>query len=207
MRVLYKKHDSDIEIEASTLLQPLIGKGFHLLVEKATKTGVAERRMSIMVNGWKLSGGMDHYDLLALDNAILIDYKTTNVWKMVYAKNGIPDGFENQLNVYAEILRQNGCLVSKLEIFAVFKDWKDKEKLKVKNYPQKDWARFELPLWSQEKAQAYILERVKLHQDAEKELPKCSSSDIWNGIRCRRYCNVSKWCEQFNKQSKTGLME
>lgn len=214
VRALTALHDHEIEIEASSLLSPTLGKALHSAIEKATKTGVAERRLSVEIEGWKISGGMDHYD-----NGILTDYKTANVWKAVYSEGGQVSEWEKQLNVYAHILRTNGHDVLGLKIFVLFKDWNrrgyneayKKAKLwkpwKSSGYPERDWAFVNVPCWLPERAEKYILERVKLHQAAEKELPLCSTSDIWRGARCREYCNVAKFCTQYQEAKKTGLSQ
>ncbi len=216
VRVLSALHDHEIEIEASTRLALTLGKAFHSAVEKGTVEGVAERRLFIEVNGWKLSGGMDHYH-----DGVISDYKTANVWKAVYAKNGQVPEWENQLNVYAHILRENGHPVTGLKIFSLFKDWNrrgfneayKKGKLwvpwKSSGYPDKDWAYISVPLWSAERAKEYVLNRVKLHQAAEKELPLCTADEIWNGTRCSTYCPVGMngFCEQYNKAKQTGLSQ
>jgi hypothetical protein len=198
------------------MLALTLGKAFHRAVEGATKTGVAERRLSIEVLGWKISGGMDHYE-----DGVLSDYKTCNVFKMVYADGGRIDEFSEQLNVYAQILRENGHPVTGLKIFALFKDWnrrgyntaKKSGKLwvpwKQSGYPDKGWAHFDVPLWSEEKAKAYILKRVMLHQAAEKAVPLCTEDEIWRGQRCSTYCalGINGFCEQYNKAKETGLSQ
>lgn len=214
VRVLSQLHDHEIEIEASTRLALTLGKAFHSAVEKGTITGTAERRLFMEVNGWKISGGVDHYE-----DGIISDYKTCNVWKSVYADGGKIDEWELQLNVYAQLHREIGEEVKGLKIFALFKDWNKRgfgeayKKGKLwqpwtsSGYPSRDWEYVNVPLWSSERAKAYILERVRLHQEAEKELPLCSKSDIWHGTRCSSYCNVSKFCTQYENAKKTGLSQ
>lgn len=214
VRVLTKRHDHEIEVEASTMLALTLGKAFHKAVEMGTKSGIPERRLSAEVLGWKISGGMDHYD-----NGVVTDYKTANVYKTVYSDCGHIDEWENQLNTYSFILRENSIAVNKAKIFVLFKDWnrrgygeaKKKGKLWEPNqqagYPEKHWEYFDIPLWSPRDAQAYVLGRIQLHQLAERELPFCTSSEIWKGSRCTTYCNVSKWCDQYKNAQKTGLSQ
>lgn len=219
VRVLKKKHDHEIVKDISTEIQSLLGKGLHAILESAAKNSIAERRLSVDVLGWKLSGGMDLYDeIIALDKAILTDYKSTNVWKMVYATKGVVDSFEKQLNVYAYILRENKINVTELKICTLFKDWKEKEFTQFKSrgkiwspnkasgYPEEHFSYFNVKMWTQEKAKKYVNERIILHQKAEQELPLCSSEDVWHGNRCRRYCDISPWCTQYQKSKTTGLL-
>lgn len=211
VRMLKKLHDAEIVINASTLLNVSIGHAVHKGIQDATKTGISERRLSIVRDGWKISGGMDHY----LDG-VLSDWKTCNKWKTVLCNNGIIDEFEKQLNVYAQILRENKEPVSNAKIFAIFKDWNrsefrsylDKKKIFIPNkksgYPEKEWLYFDLRLWPEDVASNYIDKRIALHKGP---MPLCTASEIWGGKRCKEYCEVNKWCEQHLKQKQTGLME
>lgn len=213
IRILKKKHDDEIEVEADSLLQAALGQAFHEALAKHSTEGISERRLSIEVNGWKVSGSMDHYK-----DGVISDDKTCNVWKTVYSENGNIPEFEKQLNVYAHILRENNIPVIDLKIFALFKDWNrrghteafKKNKIWVPDqqsgYPNKSWAHFSLKLWTPDVAKLYVLRRVIMHQKAEKELPLCSRDDLWSGSRCANYCNVQRWCDQYAKSKKSGLL-
>ncbi len=212
-RILKKKHDQDIVVYASTLINVCLGQAVHKGIEEATKTGTAERRLSVNVLGWEISGGMDNYH-----DGVLVDYKTCNKWKTVLCNDGVVDEFEKQLNIYAEILRSNDIPVTELKIFAIFKDWNRAEfktynqkgkifEANVKSgYPEKEWLYFPLRLWSEEEAKFYLNERVKIHQEAEKKLPFCQPHEIWGGRRCMDYCEVNNFCEQYQESRKTGLI-
>jgi hypothetical protein len=215
VRVLKKQNFDKIEFEAETLLASFLGTCFHKGIEAGTKTGTAERRLAIDVNGWKLSGGMDHYH-----DGVLTDYKTATTWKtMLDCADGRIEDFENQLNVYAHILRENGHPVKKLMLFVLFKDWNNgsfgqnvrRGNIFVPNerggYPERTWVHFEVPLWPANVASAYVLARVAIHQAAEKELPLCTQKEIWKGNRCKKYCLASQFCTQFQEQSKTGVLK
>lgn len=214
IRQLKKKHDHEIELEAESLLASFLGTAFHKAIETGTVTGTAERRLDIEVSGWKLSGGMDHYH-----KGVLTDYKTANIYKTINADDGVISEWENQLNVYAFILQANGIPVKGLKLFTLFKDWNARgfseanRKASIfqpwvrAGYPEKSWLYFDVPLWTPAKAEAYVIERVSLHQAAEKVLPLCTKDEVWkNAGRCKKYCSVAKFCTQHTKQSKTGLM-
>lgn len=204
IRILKKKHEQEIVVDASSLLNVTVGNTIHEAIELATKVGTAERRLDITVRGWKLSGGMDHYH-----DGTLTDYKTANKWKTVLSDDGRIEEWEKQLNVYAHILRENGHAVSDLQIWAYFKDWNKGEFGQYSKkgqvfrpnlscgYPEREWLSIPLILWEDSKARAYVEERVRLHQDAEKVLPECPKEALWGGRRCKDYCDVNKWCVQY----------
>ncbi len=220
IRVLEKHWSSEIIVDAADEVQALLGKGLHKVLEGHAKTEIAERRLSIEVNGWVLSGGMDLYDM---NGGILTDYKVTNVWKFVYSdkdsRPGTISSCEKQLNVYAHILREHGEPVNQLMVFALFKDWKEREFLEFKRsgkiftpneksgYPQKQTMNMPVVLWDAKIAKQYVELRVKMHQDSENKLPLCDAKDIWGGSRCKRYCKVNLWCDQYQEQSKTGKLK
>lgn len=214
VRALERIYEKDLEQDAADLLAAFVGTQAHKAIEAATTTGIAERRLFVEVNGWRVSGGMDHYE-----DGILTDYKTTNVFKTVYSDKGHIESFDKQLNCYAHILRENNIAVKKLMVFAIFLDWRNNEynkalrdgKLWIPNiksgWPEKKFAFFEIEMWEPKDCKRYFESRVKLHQDAAKQLPLCQPDDLWNGNRCARYCSVNKWCTQYQEQAKTGLVK
>lgn len=169
---LEELHGDEIVQDASDLIWILMGHGIHTALERANRKGIAERRLSITVEGWKVSGGMDLYD----ENGVLVDYKTTSAWS---CKGGIKDEWEKQLNCYAEILRQNGHPVAGLKIVAILRDWSKLEAARSADYPQSQVVTFEVPLWPEEQARNYIRERVILHQQARVSLPECTPEERW----------------------------
>lgn len=214
VRTLKNIHADKLTIDAEALLPSFLGTCFHKGLESGTKTGTPERRLDTLEQGWILSGGMDHYH-----DGVLTDYKTATCWK---TKLDCPDGriedFENQLNVYAHILRKHGVSVQALKIFILFKDWNKRGANDAKKrdqifepyvqggYPERSWLHFEMKLWSEDAASAYVTNRVLAHQGAEKSLPPCTSKEMWRGNRCAGYCAVAPFCDQYNKVKQTGLM-
>lgn len=211
IRVLKKRLWEQIEVKASSLLNVTIGNTIHDAIEASSTTGVSERRLSLSVLDWKVSGGMDHWE-----DGILSDWKTCNKWKTLLCDNGVIDEYEKQLNVYAQILRVNKIPVTRAKIFAIFKDWNRGElnqnlkkghifKPSLQNgYPEKEWLYFDLRLWSEEEATEYIHGRVILHQEAEEHLPLCPEKELWGGRRCSDYCDVSFGCDQYKNKKQKG---
>ena len=134
----------------------------------------------VTVNGWKVSAKVDYLK----KGDCLSDYKFTSVWSTA---EGVKPEWERQLNVGLWILRHDeneqtrkiGLSIKRLEIVALFRDWVpsigDKFETEAVTLPVK--------AWSDKTTEAYVLERVKLHQEAVKDLgkipPICSDSERW----------------------------
>lgn len=165
-------HQDALEEDASDRIWALFGQALHTVLERAEKDGIAERRLSVEVEGWKVSGQMDRYE-----DGLLQDYKFVTVYKF---KDGeVPEEYEQQLNVYAEILRQNGHPVTKLQVVGILRDWSKLKAKQDESLPQRGVVVRTVELWPQEKAQAFLRNRVILHQQARVTLPLCSAEDRW----------------------------
>lgn len=166
-------HEEQITEDASERIWALMGQSIHAILERANKTGIAERRLSVVAGGWKISAGMDLYEE---GGGVLADYKVTSAWSV---KNGPKEEWVSQLNVYAEILRQNAQPVTELKIIALLRDWSKLEAVRDPFYPQTQVVTFTLPLWDSKMAVRYIETRVEMHKQARVKLPECSPADRW----------------------------
>lgn len=169
---LETQHEADLEEDASSRIWSLMGQVVHGILERADKTGIAERRLSIEVEGWRVSGQMDRY----IDGT-LQDYKVVTVYKFKDGK--VPEEYEQQLNIYAHILRTNGHAVSKLQIVGILRDWSKMESRRDPSYPQTQVIVRDVPLWEADRAERFVRERVILHQQSRVTLPECSVEDRW----------------------------
>lgn len=172
LAVLEKKHEHEIEEDAIDRIWSLLGQSIHTILERANRDAIAERRLSIIVDGWKVSGGMDLYQ----EDGTLSDYKMTSVWKLV---KGDLDEWEKQLNLYSVILRHHGHKVEKLQVVAILRDWSKMEAERDPLYPQAQVVNVNIELWAPERAEKFMHERVILHQQARVTLPECTPEDRW----------------------------
>jgi hypothetical protein len=170
---LKKAHESEIEEDVSDRIWSLVGQVMHGLLERANTIGIAERRLSIMLGGWKISGGMDLFH----DDGTLSDYKFVTSYKFKSA--GVPLEYEQQLNCYAEILRQNGHEVKKLQIVGILRDWSKLEAMRSPDYPQTQIVIRSVQLWPSETVLGFMSTRIQLHKNALLQLPNCADVDRW----------------------------
>lgn len=176
VRILKRDNWEAMTEDASDKLWALLGILMHEALEKSETVAKVEGLLSMQVLGWTLRG---KFDRALLDvTGLLQDYKLMSVWERIY---GIKKDKEAQLNVYAELLSQNGREVKALEVVAIYRDWSKGQATREQggNYPAKQAERIPVALWPQSQRLAYIEERVRLHQAAETALPLCTPEERW----------------------------
>jgi len=175
--------------DVSENIYRLIGTNTHHILERVkTENCIKEQRFTHYINGWKLAGQID---LFEIEPAILSDYKVTSVWSVVA---GIKPENEAQLNTNAYLMIKNGYTPKKLQIVSLIRDWSKHQVKKSSNYPQCQVAVQVAPLWEYEQATEYIYHRVKMHQRAVEtpsdELPECTPEERWE--RPTKYAVMKK---------------
>jgi len=176
IRTLLKTYGDTLpESDAADMVPVLLGQSVHAMLERSSKSNPAlmvETRLYAEVEGWQVSGQFDVYDR---ERKTLDDYKVTSTYKYPYDIQ-----WERQLNVLAWLCRQQPepLPVEKLGIVALFRDW-SRAKM-VSGYPP-SWASYiDVRLWSAAEADAYVTERVLLHQRADAgENVLCTDSERW----------------------------
>lgn len=150
-----------------------------------------------------ISGAVDDFDI---DNGILSDYKVCSVWSVMDVEPK-PE-WTQQLNIYAYLLRKNGHTVNKLQINAIFRDWsKQKARYAKDNYPLAQVQTIEIPLWSEEEAEKFVKQRIKLHvmcRDlSDENLPICSPEERW--VKDRKFAVMKKGRVRAIKLTESNL--
>ncbi len=189
---LKKLYANEITEDASDLIYSLQGQSIHTILERAAdnlRSGgyIAEERYYIDVGGWKVGAQIDVFDK---NTGTLQDYKVTSVYSV---KDGIKEEYAQQMNIQAEVMRQNGFEVKKLQIVAILRDWskgeRDRENADAEakgfapKYPQNQVAILDVPLIPSLEVLKYIGQRVEDHRTAregtEEALPLCSDQERW----------------------------
>ena len=179
-------HGHEIVEDVSDRTYALYGQLVHLLLERAgeqSRNAINEERLYAEVGGWTISGQTDTLTLTEDQRSwIISDYKFVTAYKFKRSYSGelvIPEDYEQQLNMYAYLLRENGFKVDGLKIVAIYRDWSKLEAKRDSNYPQLGAETHDVPLWSEDKARSFMEERVRLHQNAENDLPECTDDERW----------------------------
>lgn len=115
---------------------------------------VAEVKLEVPIrDGHVLVGKMDLYDP---EYQVVIDWKCTSVWSVIFTH----DEWEQQLNVYDWMLKQNGYEAKHLFIYALLRDWKKSEAARNKDYPPIPFNKTVCRRWTTEEQEAFINKRL-----------------------------------------------
>lgn len=172
-RQLLLAHGSAVEEDVSERIWSLLGQAVHHILERAGTDTMVEERLFAEVEGWKLSG---QFDRLHLGSKTLSDYKVTTTYK---AKGD--DNWTRQLNVLRWLAFQNGFIVDHLEIVAIFRDFRKSEAERNPDYPQQAVKVIPVSVWPLEEAEAYVRERIVMHQTAQVGMgaSRCTDEERW----------------------------
>lgn len=172
---LYAKHKDEITEDVSDRLFALMGQAMHHIIERADDQ-LTEKRLYMTIDDTVISGQFDRF---VVSEGKLQDYKFTSVWEYIY---GLKPEKEQQLNIYAELMRQNGYDVKKLEIVQLFRDWSATKADTDSKYPKSQVNICDIRIWSVEETISFIKKRIELQKDINYI---CSSEDRWR--------NGEKW--------------
>ena len=174
------KHWNKIEEDVSERLWALLGNAVHYILEKGAPTdGFGEERLKAKIAGVTISGQSDLFH-----DGIVEDYKTTSVNSYTF---GTKPEWIAQLNIYRWLWYKAGFKVKALKIHCILRDWiKSKAMLgdttfkdgqRVPNYPPIPFVTIDIPMWTIEETEQYILNRICLHQMTP--APPCTDEEKW----------------------------
>lgn len=193
IRVLKKLHEDKIEEDVSDRIYSLLGQVMHGILDRASlgeTDAIHEKRFYVEIEGVRVSGQLDTYNL----NGLIQDYKLVSLYQV---KDGVKEEYEQQLNCYAALLRGNGLEVNALELVCILRDWSKGKAKSDYTLPQQQIIKLQVPLWSQEKALAFLTDRVKIHKAANKKLTLCTPEERW--------ADPDKWAVMPKKNAARSL--
>jgi hypothetical protein len=171
-RVLYAKHQDRIVEDVSERIWSLLGQAVHHILERADTGAKVEERLYAEVEGWTLSG---QFDRLHLADKVLQDYKVTTTYK----KDGA-ESWTQQCNVLRWLGHKNGYDIDRLEIVAIFRDWRKTEAERRPDYPPAAVGIIPVPVWPLAVTEQFIVDRIHKHQAARGGLPTpCTDEERW----------------------------
>ena len=179
-RALIQRNKERIEEDVADRIWSLVGQLGHSILQKTnTSNALTEERFFIQLDGWTLSGQLDHF---SLNEKVLTDYKFTTVWRL--KNDGVPEEWKEQLNCYAYLLRKNGHTVEHAQVLVIFRDWLVTEAAREPlSYPQKQAALYEVQMWPEEMQLYFLRQRLELHRQAQlatdELLPECTPAERW----------------------------
>lgn len=174
IRILRKRHQAQLVEDVSDRIYSLLGQSVHTILERAELgDALAEVRIYAEIDGLTISGQLDRA-VFFKSQGLLQDYKLCSVW----ALDSKPE-WEQQLNLLSFLLRRNSYNVTKAQIVAIYRDWSKRRAQRDKDYPQHQARPIDYPMWSDERALAFLRERIAVHTEAEWTLPECTKEERW----------------------------
>ncbi|MBQ1778268.1 MAG: hypothetical protein IIZ93_08960 [Acidaminococcaceae bacterium] len=177
--VLYDRHFEELEQDAADLVWASFGTAFHAIMEKQDTEAFKEEAFEVEVEGWKVTGRVDFYDM---KNEILGDYKTASVWKVIY---GDFADWKDQGLTYAWLMKQHGLNVKRCEFYAFLKDHSKTEAKRKPDYPQMPVYKyaFDVTEADLEETEARIKAKIRSVTEAYKlgddDIAPCSAEERW----------------------------
>lgn len=183
--LLSKRHQNEIEMDASEGINMLLGTAVHNIFEgHENEDEVAEDYIKIKVNDlYSLSGRFDLYNLKTEE---ITDYKTCNIWKIKFKDY---KDWKQQLLIYGWMLRRLGLKVKNAKITALIKDWKKTElklaRQKGEYYPETPIINVPFKFTEEDylEIEKWIINRFNEIQNAEllvdDDIPICSEEERW----------------------------
>ena len=180
VRRLREQYDHAIETDVSDMLWSMLGSALHVVMERGQTPGfITEERLFYEVDGVTISGAIDLQEETPF-GIIITDYKFTSAWAVMQQKQE----WVEQLNIYRFLVEKvKGKKVVGLRICALVRDFSRHES--KEGYPKAPIEMVDIDVWSLEKTEAYIRERLALHRiskvdrDLGDELAHCSNEERW----------------------------
>lgn len=177
---LEEQYSDQISVDASKLTLSLLGRAMHEFLARRTIDVAAENRLYMKREGWTVSGQIDRADLL---HGGIEDWKVTTAY--VVQKLSRFTEWEEQLNTYAHIARDNGFHPRYLRVYALIRDWSESDAIRYSGYPQVPFVVVDLNMWTPVEAELKICARIREQQAARETLPLCTPEERW--IRPGKY--------------------
>lgn len=176
---LRRQYEDQIEVDVADLMYSAMGQGFHTLMERSERMGIAEERLYGTFEGTRISG---KFDAIALESAEagwhLYDYKQTSVWSVVADRGTGNAQWVAQLNLLGWLMAQNDRPVASLSIVAALRDWSKNKAKHESGYPQAQAQLIPIVRWPTAETEFYLRKRIEAHRATT--LPLCTDEERWS---------------------------
>lgn len=196
IRALKKRHEDEIEEDASDMIYALQGQIGHALLEMAAEgdNDIVEKRffytLSVKLDGKEkpitVSGQADLIRNPGTQKFGIYDWKFSSIFQF---KDGIKTDYIAQLNILEYLITKSeekeGRTIEIEGLYSVpiYRDWSKTRIGMVSNYPLSPIEVIEAERWGLKGTEMYIKEMVRKHEAAAKlpddKLPLCSPEDRW----------------------------
>lgn len=174
IRTLTMRHWDDIVVDVDDFLLSMFGTAFHkfLASYECKDNTIFNQRFDVKIGDYVLTGEPDKFNV---NTGILEDYKTTSAWSFVFGHKE----WEEQLNLYAHLLRLHGYKVYGLLINAFLRDWTlNQSRQRGRwDYPDKRFHVCRMKLWDSGDVEKFIDTKITdIITNPERE---CTSEEKW----------------------------
>ncbi len=177
--ILTRRHWDELTDDVSDRIWAIFGTAVHSLLEHETPDTFTEEYLSHEVNGMKVTGRIDCYDM---QHGIVHDYKTASVWKVMHRDF---DDWKKQGLIYTWLLRNNGFPVERVRFTAMLKDHsKSKAKFDA-DYPKSPVYVYEFTPSTADmvSVEAFIYDKIATIKYNESlpddEITECTAAERW----------------------------
>lgn len=177
--LLTERHWEDITVDVKDSIWALWGTTTHKLLEKEYDGTFTEEKFEQKVGDLTVTGRVDCYDM---EHEILIDYKTTSAWKVVF-KNF--EDWKTQGLIYAWLLLKKGLYVKKCKFVAILRDWSETESKKKADYPSSPVYTYEFDVSNTDLEDIETLINLKVSkikdnvETPDDDIEPCSKEERW----------------------------
>lgn len=192
--LLQRVNDDKMVADVVDRLPSVLGTAMHKVLEKgAEEDEIVEERFFYEILGWTVSGAVDLQIPKPDGTWEINDYKLTSVYSVMSEKWE----WTAQLNMYAYLMRMStGRRATTLKIVAILKDWNRRQGAFKPDYPEAPIVMVDVEVWSDERQEEYIRDRVAIHQSNQKRLDNgeaidhCTDEERW--LRGEKYAVMKK---------------
>ena len=168
--------DDMIVRDYSSEVWSLFGRAVHHIIENSQTDGYTmEERYFTDVEGWRISGQIDARQEMNDGSSRIIDWKTRKAYAVMNGR----ESDEQQLNIYAWLMRKNDKEVIQLQIVNIIRDHSSFEAERNPSYPQREVVVTDIDLWTFAEQERFVKEKIQSHQIASISLPECTPEERW----------------------------